>query len=101
MRCLFFRVIPNRSNALRIAVSQHPNSFAISLGYASGCPCTYVLSRSGSIFLGLRTTGAGASVPFSFRRFSHVRIVLIDTLNTFCVSSSLCPSPRYSIVRFR
>lgn len=34
---LFLRVIPNRSNALRIAVSQQLNSLAISLGYASGC----------------------------------------------------------------
>lgn len=98
---LFFRVIPNRLNALRIAVSQQLNSLAISLGYASGCSCTYAFSRSGSIFLYLRITGAGVSVPFSFHCFSHVRIVLIDTLNTLWVSSSVCPSSRYSIVRFR
>ena len=98
---LFFRVMPSRLNALRTAVSQQLNSTAISFGYASGCSCTYVFSLWGSIFLYPRTTGAGASVPFSFHCFSHARIVLIDTLNTSCVSSSVCPSPRYSIVRFR
>ena len=83
------------------AVSQQLNSTAISFGYASGCSCTYVFGLGGSIFLYPRTTGVGASVPFSFHCFSHARIVLIDTLNTSCVSSSVCLSPRYSIVRFR
>lgn len=98
---LFLRVMPNRLNALRMAVSQQPNALAISFGYASGCSCTYVFSFSGSIFLYPRTTGLGVKVPFSFHCFSHVRIVLIATLNTRCVSSSVCPSSRYSIVRFR
>jgi len=58
-------------------------------------------NNEASIFLYPRTTGARASVPFSFHCFSHVRMVLIDTLNTLCVSSSVCPSPQYSIIRFR
>lgn len=51
MHRLFLRVMPTRLNALRIAVSQQLNSFAISFGYASGCSCTYAFSFSGSIFL--------------------------------------------------
>ena len=62
----FLRVIPSRSNALRIAVSQQLNSTAISFGYASGCSCMYVFSLWGLIFLYPRTTAAGASVPFSY-----------------------------------
>lgn len=47
---LFFRVILCRRSALRIPLWLHPNSFAISDWYASGCSATYAFNFSGSIF---------------------------------------------------
>ena len=99
MSWLFFRVIFNRFNAFWTADWQQLNSLAISVWYASGCSATYALSLSGSIFLLPRTGTFGFKSPFSFNCFSHFRIVETATLKVLLVSSNVCPSSRYSIVR--
>ena len=98
---LFFLVILFRRSASRIPLSLHPNTSAISDWYASGCSATYLLSFSGSIFRKLRCSSFFPKSPVSFSCCSHLCIVDIDTLNVWCVSSSVCPVCRYSIVRFR
>lgn len=99
--CLFFLVILYRRSALRMPLSLHPNASAISDWYASGCSATYVFNFSGSIFRNPRCSSFFPKSPVSFRSFSHFCIVDLDTLNVWCVSSSVCPSCRYSIVRSR
>ena len=99
--CLFFLVILCRRSASRMPLSLHPNTSAISDWYASGCSATYAFNSSGSIFRKPRCSSFFSKFPLSFSRFSHSRMVDIDTLNTRCVSSSVCPACRYSIVRSR
>lgn len=78
---LFFLVILCRRSASRMPLSLHPNSFAISDWYASGCSATYAFNFSGSIFRKLRCSSFFSSVPLSFNCFSHCCIVDLDTLN--------------------
>ena len=96
---LFFLVILCRRSASRTPLSLHPNASAISDWYASGCSATYAFSFSGSIFRKLRCSSFFPKSPVSFSCFSHSRMVDMDTLNTRCVSSSVCPACLYSIVR--
>ena len=97
--CLFFLVILYRRSASRMPLSLHPNASAISDWYASGCSATYAFSFSGSIFRNPRCSSFFSKFPVSFSCFSHFCIVDLDTLNVWCVSSSVCPDCRYSIVR--
>ena len=59
---------------------------------------TYAFSFSGSIFRKLLCSFFFSNPPVSFCCFSHSRIVVMDTLNIWCVSSSVCPACLYSIV---
>ncbi len=96
---LFFRVIFKRFKAFCTAESAQPNSIAISFWYASGYWATYAWSLAGSIFLKERFGTLGVRLPVSWICFSHFRMVEIATLNTLLVSSSVCPSWRYSMTR--
>ena len=96
--CLFFLVILYRCSASRMPLSLHPNASAISDWYASGCSSTYAFNFSGSIFRNPRCSSFFPKSPVSFSCFSHFCIVDLDTLNTWWVSSSVCPACRYSIV---
>ena len=79
---LFFLVILCRRSASRMPLSLHPNTSAISDWYASGCSATYASNFSGSIFRKPRCSSFFPKSPVSFSRFSHSRMVDIDTLNT-------------------
>ena len=79
---LFLLVILSRRCASRMPLSLHPNTSAISDWYASGCSATYAFNFSGSIFRKPRFSSFFPKSPVSFSRFSHSRMVDIDTLNT-------------------
>ena len=79
---LFFLVILSRRSASRMPPSLHPNASAISDWYASGCSTTYAFNFSGSIFRKPRCSSFFPKSPVSFSRFSHSRMVDMDTLNT-------------------
>ena len=98
---LFFLVILCRRRASRMPLSLQPNASAISDWYASGCSATYAFSFSGSIFRNPRCSSFFPKSPVSFSCFSHFCMVDLDTLKIWCVSSSVCPACRYSIVRSR
>ena len=100
-RCLFLRVIFCCRKTYRMPPSLHPNISAISDWYASGCSATYAFNFSGSIFRKLRCNSFFPKSPVSFCCFSHFCMVDLDTLNTWCVSSSVCPACLYSFVRSR
>ena len=96
---LFFLVILCRRRASCMPLVLHPNASAISDWYASGCSSTYALSLSGSIFRKFLCNSFFSKFPVSSSCFFHFCIVDLDTLNTWCVASRLCPACQYSIVR--